>query len=538
VPSPDLIIKNARIYTVSPAYTEAEAMACMNGIIIAVGSNHEIENLVGPGARILDAGGKTVVPGFIDAHCHPLSLEGKNLLQVDCSAEKVASIEELISAIREQAEKKPPGEWVLGARYDDTKLAEQRHPNRWDLDKASCRHPIHVRHVSGHLGVVNSMALEYGHITKNTDAPDGGSFDRTPAGELTGVCREEADFLFLPGIGGKDSIIPPFTWEEELRALKLASQEYNRLGITSVGDALISPSEIKTYQQAYNRDELSLRVYMMIFDAYLEHLKAMNLTTGFGNDMLRIGSIKSFVDGAIAGRTAWMYEPYIGRPDDYGIRTKTSEEIGEIVFNAHTAGFQIAVHANGDRAIDMVLDSYEKVLSECPRENHRHRIAHCTVVNPRILERIQRLGVVVLPFSTYIYQHGEKMKEYGKRISMMFPHRSFLNYGIPVGGSSDNPCATANPLVALYSMTTRKSKAGRELGPEQKISIRDAIRIYTMGSAYASFEEHRKGSLEVGKLADFVILSNDPHRVEPEVLLETKVESTFLGGKEVFTGQQ
>ena len=532
---PDIVLKNARVYTVDPIYSTAEALAVLDGKFVAVGTNEDIENITGPGTRVIDADGKTVVPGFIDAHCHPLSLEGKNLLQVDCSSGNASSIEELVAALVERAEQMPPGEWVLGARYDDTKLAEKRHPNRWDLDRVSTRHPVHIRHVSGHMGVVNSKALELGGFGKNTEDPDGGTFDRDTGGNLTGVCREEADFLFLPGIGGEGSIIPPFSDDEELRALLLASRAYNSLGITSVGEALVSPSEIKTFQRAFNMGELSLRVYMMIFDAYLAHLKELNLYTGFGNDFLKIGPIKSFVDGAIAGRTAWMHEPYAGRADDYGIRTKTPEEIESIIFDAHTSGFQVAVHANGDRAIDMVLNCYEKVLAEYPRRNHRHRIAHCTVVNPTILERITRLGAVVLPFSTYIYQHGEKMHEYGDRISMMFAHRSFLDYGIPVGGSSDNPCASQNPMVALYSMTTRKSMAGNELGPQQKITVPEALRIYTMGSAYASFEENIKGSIEPGKLADFVILSDNPHAVEPDALLDITVEKTYVGGKEVFT---
>jgi hypothetical protein len=531
----DLIVKNAKLYTVDANYSISEAFAVKNEKIVAVGLYDDIENLYGKETVTLDAEGKTVLPGFIDAHSHLLSLEGKNLLQVDCSSEKVQSINDIIQGLNEKADKTPPGKWVLGGRYDDMKIIEKRHPTRWDLDKASIKHPIHLRHVSGHLGVVNSKALEIAGISKNTDNPEGGTFDRSTNGEMTGVCREEADFLFIPGIGKGGSFITPFTEEEELYALKLSCAEYNKLGITSVGDALVGPSEIKTFQQALNMGKLSVRVYMMILDSYLKDLKELNLFTGFGNDYLKVGSIKSFVDGAIAGRTAWISKPYNGRPDDFGIRTKTPEEIEKIVFDAHTAGFQIAIHANGDKAIEMVLDAYEKVLKAYPRDNHRHRIAHCTVVTPKILERIRKLGVVVLPFSTYIFQHGEKMEEYGDRISMMFAHRSFLDYGIPIGGSSDNPCATQDPLTALYSMVTRKSSSGTVLGPEQKLSVEEAIKIYTMGSAYASFDEKIKGSLEVGKLGDFVVLSDDPHQVDPEALRDIRVEKTYVGGKEVFS---
>jgi len=531
----DLVLLNAGVFTVDARDSVSEALAVKAGRFVFVGANHDAEALVGPSTKVVDAGGKTVLPGFIDAHCHLLSLTGKQLLQVDCSAGTVKSVDDIVRALKRQADKTAKGKWILGVRYDDTKLAERRHPTRWDLDRASTEHPIHLRHVSGHLGVVNTAALATAGITKKSSDPEGGSFDRDSSGEPTGVCREEADFIFLPGIGGEDSLIPPLTKQQELKALELACKQYNSLGITSVGDALVTPSEIETYQSALESGSLTVRVYMMVLDSHLSQLRQLRLRTGFGNDWLKLGPIKSFVDGAIAGRTAWLSEPYEGRPDDFGIPTKTAAEIEQIVGEAHRAGFQVAVHANGDRAIQMVLDAYQKALREQPRADHRHRIAHCTVVNPEILERIKSLGIVVLPFSTYIYEHGEKMNEYGKRISMMFAHRSFLDHGIAVGGSSDNPCATQNPLLAIRTMVTRLSAGGEVLGPEQRVSVREAIRIYTMGSAFAAFEENNKGSIEPGKLADFVVLSDDPAAVAPEEIHEIVVEKTYVDGKVVYS---
>ncbi len=531
----DLVVYNANVLTVDAHDSVAEALAVKSGRFVSVGSNDDVKSLASPSTKVVDAGGRTVLPGFIDAHCHLLSLTGKQLLQVDCSAGKVKCVDDIIRALQQQAHKTPKGQWILGALYDDTKLAERRHPTRWELDRASTEHPIHLRHVSGHLGVVNTPAFAAGGISKKSKDPEGGSFDRDAKGELTGMCREEADFIFLPGIGGEGSVISPLTQEQELSALELACRQYNSLGITSVGDALVTPSEIDTYQAALKSGSLTVRVYMMVLDSHLTPLRQLRLHTGFGNDWLKFGPIKSFVDGAIAGRTAWLNEPYEGRPDDFGIPTKTAAEIEQIVMEAHRAGFQLAVHANGDRAIQMVLDAYQKALLEHPRPDHRHRIAHCTIVNTDILKRIKALGVVVLPFSTYIYEHGEKMAEYGKRISMMFAHRSFLDHGIPVGGSSDNPCATQDPLMAIRTMVTRLSADGEVLGPEQRVSPQDAIRIYTMGSAYASFEEGSKGSIEPGKLADFVVLSKDPTAVPPESIHEIAVEKTYVDGREVYS---
>jgi len=532
---PDLLVLNANIVTVDSRNTVVEALAIKNGCIEAVGTSREIKTLAGAHTSTFDAGKRTVLPGFIDAHCHFLSLAGKQMLQVDCSADKVHSIDDIVLALKKKSRCTPREQWILGSGYDDTKLAESRHPTRWDLDRATREHPVHIRHVSGHIGVANSKALQIAGFTQGTENPKGGSFDRDTDGELTGVCREEADFLFLSGIGGVKSIVPPPTDEQMNEALKMACTQYNAMGITSAGDAAVGPAEIGTYQNAAATGSLTVRIYMMILDTYLPLLKQLRLHTGFGNNYLRIGPIKFFVDGAIAGRTAWLSKPYEGRPDDFGIPTRSKEDTYRTIADAHTNGFQVAVHANGDRAITMVLDVLEEILEKYPKQNHRHRIEHCTVVDDQILERIKKLGVVVLPFSTYVHQHGEKMPEYGSRISKMFAHRSFLDYGIPVGGSSDNPCATQDPLVAIQTMVTRKSSNGVTLGPEQRISVSDAIRIYCMGSAYASFEEHIKGSLEPGKLADFVVLDEDPNTVPVEEIHKISVKNTFVGGEQVYS---
>lgn len=534
----DLAVINANIITVNNRRPRAEALAAKNGVFVAVGSTSEILELVGDGTRVIDAQGKTVVPGFIDAHCHPFSaaktLITTHLSPTDAfngSPRKIKSITDIINALKERAETTPRGEWVLGVRYDETRLEEQRHPTRWDLDKVSKDHPIHISHISGHIGVVNSKALELAGLTKESPDPDGGVFERDETGELTGVLKENAEFMFTSGIGGKPPIISLRSEDLGRKALRLVSEKYLSLGITGVGDAWTAPNGLKLYQTTH----IPLRVYVMMIEDYFPLLKALGLRSGFGNNKLKIGPIKIVVDGAIAGRTAYLSRPYDGMPGYHGILVKKREELEGIVLEAHKAGYQLAIHANGDKAIEMVLNALEKALEEFPRDNHRHRIEHCTVVNTEILRRIKKLGVVAVPFSTYIYEHGEKIgKYYGDRVSMMFAHKSFLEHGIPVAGSTDNPCGPASPLLAIQTMVTRKSCTGEVLGPEQRISVEDAIKIWTLGSAYASFEEDIKGSIELGKLADFVILSNDPTKTLPASIKSIKVEKVVIGGTVVF----
>jgi predicted amidohydrolase YtcJ len=348
---PDLIILNANIITVDNKNSIAEAIAIKDGRIAAVGFTDDLKNLAGPCTKVINAARHTIIPGFIDAHCHLLSIAGRQMLDVDCSPNSVGNINDIVCALKRKAQSTAPGQWILGSSYDHTKLQERRHPTRWELDRVSTEHPVHLRHVSGHLGVVNSKALTVAGFTRYTNDPAGGSFERNSTGDLTGLCREEADFFFLAGIGGEQSIIPPPTAEQMCKGLRMACLRYNSFGITSVGDAAVGPAEIAAYQSAFAAGELTIRVYMIVLDSYLTLLKQLRLSTGFGNEYLRIGSIKSFVDGAIAGGTAWLSEAYEGRAEDFGIQTKSREAILDTISDAHAAGFQVSVHANGDRVI-------------------------------------------------------------------------------------------------------------------------------------------------------------------------------------------
>jgi predicted amidohydrolase YtcJ len=530
----DLVAVNAKIFTACGGHLWADSLAVWRNRFAAVGERAEIEPLIGPDTELLDAQGKVILPGLNDGHCHMASVGAEHALQVDCTPEKCRSIDQIVAAFRQAASDIPPGEWIVGFGYDETKLKEDRHPTRWELDRATDRHPILLKSFTYHFGVVNSKALETAGLDRSTPDPSGGVFERSSEGELNGVCFEEAFFMWLPGFSKGEPLIPAYSAEKKAQGLALICEEFNRMGITSVGDASSDIHTLQACQSTDLRGALTVRVNMMIHERNFPLLRDAGIRTGFGNSRYKVGSIKSFADGACAGRTAWLTTPYGDKPDYRGISVKSPEEMDAAVEQYHSAGFQISVHANGDAAITMVLDAYEKALNAQPRENHRHRIEHCTFVTEQILQRMKRLGVAAAPFANYIVTQGDKLDVYGEWIHTMFAHRSFLDYGIPVGGSTDFPVVTANPLISLQSMVTRKYGDGRVLGAKQKVSLEEAITIYTLGSAYLSFEEQEKGSIETGKLADFVILDQDPFSIPPEEIGSIGIDRTVFDGRTVY----
>jgi predicted amidohydrolase YtcJ len=538
--SADLVVTNANVVTVDDENPRAEAFAVKNDKFIAVGATSDIQKLVGKNTTVVHARGRTVTPGFIDAHLHPSPVyaAGSHLAKVDVSPAGVKTMDELISALREKARTTPKGQWVFGRRYQDTKLG--RHPTRLDLDKASTEHPISISHSSGHVSVVNSLALKNAGITKDTPDPPGGAFDHDKDGQPNGICREGAGSLARRG-----SAPPPVpTKEEKLEGYRLCFRDYLSKGITGIGDASTSGSAMPFYQELINRGVPTVRIYNMLGTRYLSRMKGLYILRGFGDEWLRLGAIKFFHGNSLSGRTCWLYEPYdminpkTGRKDYYGIPpARSQEELDKLVYDIHEAGFQVTCHSNGDREIDMILDAIEKALQKLPRQDHRHRIEHCSVTNRKILQRVKKLGVV-LALHSYVYEHGDKMEDYGPgRWPMMHPNRSATEMGIVVAGNSDSGVSAAHPLLRIQSMVTRKTAEGKIYGPEQKLSVKDAIRIWTMGSAYASFEENIKGSIEVGKLADFVILSRDPTDVPPDTIKDIEVEETYVGGRLAYARQ-
>lgn len=522
----DLVLLDGTVHTMDDSVPAAEAFAVLHGRFTALGSSHDIRNLIGPDTEVVDARGLTVTPGFIDAHSHPLGGGLSELLHVNTNLGSIAAIKR---ALAERARRTPPGEWVIGFMYDDTKLAEGRPLNRADLDEAVPDHPAFVGHRGGHTAVVNSRAFELAGVTVETPDPDGGRFYREE-GALTGKVAERAVDVI-------DRHIPSgSTREQRADAVALISRLMSGAGLTSVTQAHGGSRDLIAYRDAYEAGELHFRAYLFASgrgSAY-PALRDAGMRTGWGDDMLRLGAVKYVADGSASERTMAMSTPYVGRPDDYGILIMSQEEIHEVVQEAHSAGWQISIHANGDVAIDRVLNAYERVQREHPRPDPRHRIAHASLVNPELLRRMKAAGAVPTPFYTYAHYHGNKWVEYGpEKMQWMFAHRSFLDHGIPVAPASDYTPGPFEPMMAIQSMVTRKDFQGRVWGPSQRITVAEALRICTLHGAYASYEEGSKGSITPGKLADFAILAADPHTADPDAIKEIEVVRTVLGGKTV-----
>ena len=520
--TPDTVLYNAKVFTVDPGLPTAEAIAVSNGRILAVGTSEDMLRLAGGQTVKIDAGGKMILPGFIDAHSHPASSGLAHLRNVDTD---LRSIEAIKAAIHERAKITPKGEWILGFKYDDTKTREGRIINRYDLDEVAPDHPAIITHRGGHSSYVNSRALERAGYSDGSPDPKGGKLGREN-GKLNGQRLENAvDPVW-------EQIPNSFTRADYQEGVRLITEMMSKSGVTSVTDAYGDATYLSAYQDALQADELSMRIYCMITYREIENMIEAGLQTGFGNEWVRLGGMKITLDGSISERTARLSEPYIGRPEDYGIIVMDEEEIYPYALKAHLNNWQIGVHANGDVAIEKTLNIYERLQKEHPRKDPRFRLEHCTVINPELVRRIKALEAIPNPFSTYVYFHGEKMKEYGsERLENMFALRSFLDAGIKVTQTSDYPPGPFEPMMALQSSVTRTDMNGNLWGGSQRISEEEAIKIGTKQGAYSSYEEGIKGSITPVKLADIVVKDQDPRRVEPSQIIKNPIEPTKLCGK-------
>lgn len=521
----EVVLHNGRIYTGNDGQPEAEALAVTGGRIVAIGGHREVLPLASVMTRRVDLGGRRVLPGFIDAHAHPAISGLEHLTKVACDKN---SIEEILSALRARAQATPPGEWVQGFLYDDGKTP--RPLNLHDLDQAVADHPVFVGHRGGHTAFVNTLALTRAGIDSATPDPPGGRYGRDQQGQLTGLVADVA-------MSRIDRLLPTnYTAEQHRDGAALISRMFTSRGITSACDADATHADLKAYQDARDAGELRMRLYCLITAADLPNLIAAGLHTGFGDRWLKIGGVKLYADGSISERTAWLSSPYLDMPNQYtGLALGTRESLYEAARTAWLADFQVATHANGDRAIDRTLGVYEQLAREFPRRDPRPRLEHCTLVNDSLIARMRALGAVPVPFGGYVYFHGDVMHFYGEeRTKHMFAMRGLMHAGLKPASSSDYTASPADPLLWFQSQLTRTDPLGHVWGANQRITLTEAIRCATLNGAYSQFAEHEKGTLEPGKLADLVVLEQDPFATEPQALAEIKVQRTMVEGRWVY----
>lgn len=526
----DLILYNGLVYTGEASGRPGAqarpitAIAVRDGRILAVGSDAEIRALAGKNTRRVDLARRRVLPGFNDAHAHPWLGGVQQLNNVACDK---TSIEEILAALRARAAATPAGGWVRGYLYDDGKTP--RALTRADLDAAVPDHPVVVTHRGGHTAFVNSSALKLAGATAATPDPPGGRLERGPDGELNGRIADTAMEMVL------DKIPDTLSRDDHRRGVALISKLYASYGVTSACEADTTPEGLQAYQDARDSGELLYRAYCHMNIDYLDRYIAAGLHTGFGDSMVRIGGIKQYSDGSISERTAWLAEPYIGLANYFGVERGTRESLFEHSRKAWQAGFQLCTHANGERAIDRMLGIYEQLQREAPRRDPRFRLEHCTVVTPELVARMRALSVIPIPFAGYVNFHGDVMHFYGdERTNRMFAYRWLIDAGLRPPTGSDYTASPPSPMLWLYSMTTRRDPTGHVWGATQRITLPEALRAATLDGAHASFEEHDKGSIEPGKVADLVVLKEDPFTLPAEQWMDIKVERTLLGGKWVY----
>jgi predicted amidohydrolase YtcJ len=530
----DLIVRNARVYTMEPGAPQAQAFAVRDGRIIAVGSNDAVGRLAGKGTELLDARGMTVVPGFIDCHLHP---EGESLLYdvlVGNPYEvEFVTIDSIVAKLRERAAKTPPGEWVQGMFYDDTKVKDGRPLTRADLDRASSVHPVAVIHRGGHTVFANSKAFALAGITKDTPQPFGGTFDHDANGELNGRVTDNAQDLLW-----KAGTFPKYSEAEQFARAKAGaahiSKQFARFGLTTVHH---EGGNFSALMQVRQDGDLRHRVSYEPDQPMIDAMIANGWRTGFGDEWIRLGATaEHIVDGSFSERTMSIRAGYPNRPDYHGNVTIKQADLDAWVERVWRAGIQPNCHVNGDVAIDMYLTSVERAQKLFPRRDVRPKLTHATLAYPDLIARMKALDAVPACFTSYAYYNPDKFKFYGEAlIEHMMPYRSYLDAGIKVAGGCDFPPGPFSPLMGIQGMVTRTGWNGETWGANQRISVDEALRVYTMNGAYNAHEEDVKGSIARGKLADFVLLSDDPHQVSPDKIKDIQIVRTVVGGRTTYS---
>ena len=537
----DTIYLNGQIVTMDAEARTVEAVAVRGDEIVGVGSSVEIGLMAGPGTRVVDLDGRTMVPGFYAPHDHfpwagAIAVTTVNLNSPPMGP--VQNIDGLVDALREKAGETPAGEWIQGWGYDDTLLEDQRHPNRQDLDRVSTEHPIYISHTSGHLGVANTMALGMAGIDAGTQAPPGGVIrHEADTGEPDGVLEETAAWMVM-------GIVPPATVEQKLEGFRRAVQIYVEQGVTTTVITGGSAENVIDLQMARREGLLSLRVVTMVSKAapgFPSPAEAGGFVSGFGDDRLKLGGIKIVQDGSNQGFTGYFTEPYHtpfnGDPEWRGYPARSREDLTAMVKGLHRAGYQIAIHGNGDAAIDDIIHAFREAQRDFPREDARHRIEHCQMVRKDQLDEIAELGITPSFFVGHVFYWGDRHRDIfmgPERAAGISPLRSSIDRGIRFTVHDDTPVTPVDPLQLIWVSVNRLTRSDQVLGPEERVSPLEAMRAMTIDAAWQNFEEDIKGSIEPGKLADLVILSDNPLTVDPLAIREIRVLETIVGGEAVY----
>lgn len=514
-----------------------EAVAIAGGKVLATGTAEEIAALTGPDTRVIDLAGRLATPGLYDAHLH-LHMYGIAMAEVDLRPSVVSTLAELLETLRAKAATLPKGAWITGRGYDHFKLDVGRHPYREEIDQVCPDNPVHIARTCGHLSVANSLAFQLAGITEDTPSPEGGLIERKN-GRLTGLMAET-------GREKINAVLPRLSVDDLIAGIERGGASLLSHGITSCMEAAIGIRdgwpEMEAYLRANAEGRLPVRVYGTIMGdktrSILAEATEKGMITGKGDDMFRHGPVKIFTDGSAGGRTAAMTKPYMGGDaDDLGLLCiPDQDELNAMVLEAHRAGFQMAIHAIGDAAIDEVLNAYEAALADSPDPDRRHRIEHCGWLRPDQLQRMVDMHVLPVPQPSFLYWFGDlytTMLE-RERVDASHPYRDWIEAGLEPSASTDCPVTEVDPRPVIYNMVTRKTSGGQVLGADQRLSMEEALHAYTSASAYGSHEENVKGKLVPGQLGDVAVWDRDLFAIDPEEILGVNCDLAVLGGKVAF----
>jgi len=526
----DLLLLNGRVHTMDRQMPFAQAVAVRGGRILAVGEDTQIRALVGADAEVVDLGGRTVVPGFTDAHIHLVSY-GLNLTQVQLDG--LPSLAEAVARVAERAGKMRPGEWIRGWGWNRNLWPGSPFPSRHDLDRVTAQNPVYLLSKDGHAAWANSLALQLAGITAETADPPGAQIERdAQTGEPTGLLKERAAMDMIERAAGEVGLT------EKMEAVRAASQQLHRLGVVGVHSPE-GPDDFAAVQAVWQRGELDLRVNMMVPDGHLQDALRLGLRAGFGDEFLRLCAVKAFADGSLGTRSADMFDPYIGEPGNRGIEVTSSERLERMVATCTANGWNVAIHAIGDRANARALDALEEHWYEWSRRGLRPRIEHVQLLSPQDLPRLGTMGVIAS--MQPIHATSDMVmaeRHWGTRCSGAYAWRSLLESGAVLAFGSDAPVETPDVLRGIFAAATRQREDGTPSAgwySEQCLTVPEAVYAYTLGAAYASGEERLKGSLSPGKQADVVVLSQDIFDLPPQELLNTRVEATLVCGEIVYS---